>query len=243
MHSSSSRPLYLCKRLAAEISGVSDASDGTFTSRERLMGLSLVNQLGSYVGACERLLQTPVPLNYARHTSRFLTLWCLTLPVSLVGSMGLLVVPVTAFVTWCLFGIQEIGLFIEHCALDNGDVFMDQLSDQVMIDVCEAREATSPPLRQLGTRPCAAVSDPIGDRAGRSASLRASRGAVRRRCAVARAADRGCAGHRRSAGGGGRRRRRSARCGVAGAAERIKGADGGCARADGRRRCSTLARV
>ena len=63
-----------------------------------------VNQLGSYVGACERLLQTPVPLNYARHTSRFLTLWCLTLPVSLVGSMGLLVVPVTAFVTWCLFG-------------------------------------------------------------------------------------------------------------------------------------------
>ncbi|EOD10934.1 hypothetical protein EMIHUDRAFT_215245 [Emiliania huxleyi CCMP1516] len=130
MRSSSSRPLYLCKRLAAEISGVSDASDGTFTSRERLMGLSLVNQLGSYVGACERLLQTPVPLNYARHTSRFLTLWCLTLPVSLVGSMGLLVVPVTAFVTWCLFGIQEIGLFIEHCALDNGDIFMDQLSDQ-----------------------------------------------------------------------------------------------------------------
>ena len=41
MHSSSSRPLYLCKRLAAEISGVSDTSDGTFTSRERLMGLSL----------------------------------------------------------------------------------------------------------------------------------------------------------------------------------------------------------
>lgn len=131
MRQSSSRPLYLCKRMAAEITAARDAGDGSFSSRERLMGLGLVNQLGSYVGACERLLQTPVPLNYARHTSRFLTLWCLSLPVSLVGTMGLLVVPVTAFVTWCLFGIQEIGLFIEHCALDNGDIFMDQLSDQV----------------------------------------------------------------------------------------------------------------
>jgi len=109
-----------------------------FSSRERLMAIALVNQLSSYVGACERLLQTPVPLNYARHTSRFLTLWCFTLPVSLVGSMGFGVIPVTAFVTWCLFGIQEIGLFIEHCALDNGDVFMDSIADQVMLDVVEA---------------------------------------------------------------------------------------------------------
>ena len=54
--------------------------------------------------------------------------------------MGLLVVPVTAFVTWCLFGIQEIGLFIEHCALDDGEIFMDTISELVALDVVEALE-------------------------------------------------------------------------------------------------------
>jgi len=137
LRGSSNRPLFLCKRMTAELRAVPE-SGLLFSSRERLLALSLVNQLSSYIGACERLLQTPVPLNYARHTSRFLTLWCFTLPLSLVGSMGFGVVPVTAFVTWCLFGIQEIGLFIEHCALDDGDVFMDTIADQVMLDVVEA---------------------------------------------------------------------------------------------------------
>ena len=136
--SAGNKPLYVCKRLAAELKAVPECA--TFTSRERLFGISQVNQLSSYVGACERLLQTPVPLNYARHTSRFLTLWCLTLPISLVETMGLLVVPVTAFVTWCLFGIQEIGLFIEHCALDDGEIFMDTISELVALDVVEALE-------------------------------------------------------------------------------------------------------
>ena len=64
----------------------------------------------------------------------------LTLPVGLVSSMGLLVVPVTAFVTWSLFGIQEIGLFIEHCALDDGAIFMDTITELVALDVMEAVE-------------------------------------------------------------------------------------------------------
>jgi predicted membrane chloride channel (bestrophin family) len=142
---SGNRPLYVCKWLATELKAIKDSKkDLSFTSRERLVGLNGVNQLASYVGACERLLQTPVPLNYARHTSRFLTLWCLTLPISLVDTMGLLVVPVTAFVTWCLFGIQEIGLFIEHCALDDGAIFMDTITEQIALDVLEAVEEEEP---------------------------------------------------------------------------------------------------
>ena len=136
------RPLYVCKWLASELRAIPDSE--TFSSRERLLAVSQVNQLSSYVGACERLLQTPVPLNYARHTSRFLTLWCLTLPISLVDAMGLLVIPVTAFVTWCLFGIQEIGLFIEHCALDDGAIFMDTITELVALDVLEAVEEEEP---------------------------------------------------------------------------------------------------
>jgi len=136
LRKASNRPLYIVQRLLMEV--VAIPIGGGYSSRERQMAMTMCNQLSSYVGACERLLQTPVPLNYARHTSRFLTLWCFTLPISLVPSMGFAVVPVTAFVTWCLFGIQEIGLFIEHCALDNGESFMDEMTDQVMLDVVEA---------------------------------------------------------------------------------------------------------
>ena len=133
---SQNRPLYLCRRLGMVLRSLPDSE--YFSSRERLKALDGVDKLGAYVGACERLVQTPVPLNYARHTSRFLTLWCATLPLSLVADMGLLVVPVTSFVTWCLFGIQEIGLFIEHCALDHGAIFMDASIEQISEDVLEA---------------------------------------------------------------------------------------------------------
>lgn len=136
LRASHNRPLYLCRQLGMLVRNLPESE--YFSSRERLKALDCVDKLGSYVGACERLVQTPVPLNYARHTSRFLTLWCLTLPLSLVADMGFLVVPVTAFVTWCLFGIQEIGLFIEHCALDHGAVFMDSMVDTIKADVLEA---------------------------------------------------------------------------------------------------------
>jgi len=76
--------------------------------------LLMTPTLPQAIGACERLVQTPVPLNYARHTSRFLSIWCLTLPFALVGDLGFSVVPVLAFVAWGLFGIQEIGLMIEE---------------------------------------------------------------------------------------------------------------------------------
>ena len=104
LRSSRNRPLFLCRQLGMQMRDLPESA--CFTSRERQKALDIVDKLGSYVGACERLVQTPVPLNYARHTSRFLTLWCLTLPLSLVADMGFLVVPVTAFVTWSLFGIQ-----------------------------------------------------------------------------------------------------------------------------------------
>lgn len=48
-----------------------------------------------------------------RHTSRFLSIYCLTLPIVLAADLGFATAPVVALVTWGLFGIQEIGLIIE----------------------------------------------------------------------------------------------------------------------------------
>jgi len=66
------------------------------------------------MGACERIAKTPIPKSYSRHTSRFLTVFCTTLPFVLVTKLGLLT-PLAMFVLqWGLFSIEEIGHFIEE---------------------------------------------------------------------------------------------------------------------------------
>ncbi|GAB5365559.1 hypothetical protein AAMO2058_001068800 [Amorphochlora amoebiformis] len=108
----SNRPLCVLHMLGSSIHRIPDTD--SFASRERLAMLRCVDKLTESMGSAERIVQTPVPLNYARHTSRFLTFWCLTLPIAVVGELGFATIPVMALVTWALYGIQEIGLMIEE---------------------------------------------------------------------------------------------------------------------------------
>lgn len=106
------RPLHIISRMLTVIHSIPNCQD-TFTNKERVFLMTMVTSLSHTVGRCERLIQTPVPLSYARHTARFVSIWTLTLPFALVGSCGWLTVPFVAFVTWALFGILEIGDIIE----------------------------------------------------------------------------------------------------------------------------------
>jgi putative membrane protein len=65
-----------------------------------------IEHMGASVTACERIVNQPIPLIYYRHTSRFLTLYLMTLPMALVQSLGWLVIPVMAFVSWSFVSIQ-----------------------------------------------------------------------------------------------------------------------------------------
>jgi len=84
-----------------------------YTSRPDLMGLSF-SEISNVVGACERIVRTPVPQSYSRHTSRFLSLFSFSLPLVLLPTLNFLVVPVTFFHCWALFSIEEIGHGIEN---------------------------------------------------------------------------------------------------------------------------------
>jgi len=105
-------PLQIAARLLEVIKSVPNSGDA-FTNRERVWLLSMVTKLSHSVGRCERLVQTPVPLSYAHHTTRFVSIWTLTLPFALVSSLGWLTAPVVSVVTWALFGILELGHNIE----------------------------------------------------------------------------------------------------------------------------------
>jgi len=71
------------------------------------------------LGGSERLLSSPVPLFYSRHTARFLLLWLLLLPFALwepfKGSWNhLAMIPSQAAIAVALFGIEELATQLEE---------------------------------------------------------------------------------------------------------------------------------
>lgn len=113
------RPLYIISKISKEITEIEEKQ--LFTNRERQLMQTYCDELCNCLGSAERIVQTPVPLTYARHTSRFLSLFLLSLPVALVGEMGAAVIPFTCFATWSLFGILQIGYMIEDPFKSNFD--------------------------------------------------------------------------------------------------------------------------
>lgn len=73
-----------------------------------------LEQFSNQAGACERIFKTPLPLLYTRHTSRFLTIWCLMLPFCLYKELGgsPVMIPIAATISAFLLGIEELGVQI-----------------------------------------------------------------------------------------------------------------------------------
>mmetsp|Transcript_19980 Transcript_19980/g.29608 ORF Transcript_19980/g.29608 Transcript_19980/m.29608 type:complete len:518 (-) Transcript_19980:59-1612(-) len=125
------RPLWVVDRMAAEVNDVPDSP--RFSARERIAFMRHVENLGACIGACERIHQTVVPLNYARHALRVLTLWLLSLPFALVKDLGVLTGPVLFMISWLLFGVYEIGYSIEDPF--QGSLRLSIISDSIRRDV------------------------------------------------------------------------------------------------------------
>lgn len=74
-------------------------------------------ELEVVVGTCKRLLGSPIPPTYTRHTSRVLCLYLGMVPLALVGNSkaGLSAILVNvALLSYVFVGIDEIGVEIEH---------------------------------------------------------------------------------------------------------------------------------
>lgn len=71
------------------------------------------------LGSSERLLTSPIPLFYSRHTARFLSFWLLLLPFALYGSFSSTwnhvgMIPATSIISLFLFGIEELATQMEE---------------------------------------------------------------------------------------------------------------------------------
>jgi predicted membrane chloride channel (bestrophin family) len=124
-------PLWVCDRLSRDITDV--AYNDNYTNRERASFLSHIDKLSQCVGECERIHQTAVPQNYARHSLRSLAIWLLTLPFALVKDLGLLTGPVMGVTAWLMFGVYQIGASIEDPF--RGSLRLRMLCDAIYRDV------------------------------------------------------------------------------------------------------------
>lgn len=72
--------------------------------------------LMDHLGACERIVQTPMPLVYSIKIRRFITLFLLSLPFALLGTFDstLIVAPVTMLIAYPILSLDQTGIELEN---------------------------------------------------------------------------------------------------------------------------------
>jgi len=98
---------------AADIKPFDAAIINSALTVERQHAEQMLTGVLEALGGCERIVRTTVPRSYSRHTSRFLSVWCLTLPFILVDSYQWRMVPIVFLTSWALCVIEEVGHLIE----------------------------------------------------------------------------------------------------------------------------------
>ena len=96
----------------------------------------LLNSLVDYLGGCERILKTPIPLAYAIHLKQLLLLYCFTLPFQLVQELGYWTGAIVFLISFALFGIEEIGIEIENpFGCDDNDLPLNAICETIKTNI------------------------------------------------------------------------------------------------------------
>ena len=90
--------------------------------------LKLLDLMVDVLGACERILKTPIPLAYAIHLKQLLLVYCLSLPFQMVNELNWLTGVVVGVISFAVFGIEAIGIEIENpFGYDSNDLPLDKI--------------------------------------------------------------------------------------------------------------------
>ena len=108
-HFHDSMPLVILKAMAETLRDLPNVDSFTLLEMDKHL-----TRMTGVLGGCEKILKTPIPTKYSRHTSRFVTLWCSLLPFALWPLTGMATAPATLFITYGLLGIEDIGVQIEE---------------------------------------------------------------------------------------------------------------------------------
>ncbi|MGD1716363.1 bestrophin family protein [Dapis sp. BLCC M172] len=88
--------------------------------------------------ACERIVNTPIPLAYAIHIKHLLLFYCFGLPFQMVAQLSWMTIPAVGVISFALLGIETIGLEIEDpFGYDANDLPLDKMCDRLLLDLEE----------------------------------------------------------------------------------------------------------
>lgn len=96
----------------------------------------LLDTMVDVLGACERILKTPIPMAYQIHLQQILLLYCLILPFQLINNLGLVTGFVVGIISFTLLGIEEIARQIENpFGYDDNDLQLDSICETMLINI------------------------------------------------------------------------------------------------------------
>jgi putative membrane protein len=105
------RPLYVSSALAGMLK---EALDRGMNRQAFLQGEMQRCLLVDHLGACERILKTPLPRAYAISIRRFIVLFLLALPFAIVLKLGWLTPIGTMLAAYPLFSLDKIGTELQN---------------------------------------------------------------------------------------------------------------------------------
>lgn len=133
-------------------------------------------ELVNHIGACERILRTPLPLVYVIKIRRLVALYLVGLPFALVGSVQWGTPLITLVVAYTLLGVDQIAVELENpFSTENlSHLPLDDISRAIETNLLGLLDLARAPAERhchveaapiLGTRECQCRESATGERA------------------------------------------------------------------------------
>lgn len=103
---------------------------GSLTGEQMLFWNNELMSFTDICGACERIRNTPIPYSYSVFLKKFIFFFVMTLPLTLVFSLGYYCIPVVAFIFYVLTSMELIAEEIE-------DPFGNDANDLPTYSICK----------------------------------------------------------------------------------------------------------
>ena len=113
-------------------------NEGQISSEEQLVIDKELKSFADIMGACERILKTPIPYSYSIFLKKFIFFFIISLPIGFVAYFDYWAIPISIFVFYVLVSLEIIAEEIEDpFGTDPNDLPTGKISETIRANVKE----------------------------------------------------------------------------------------------------------
>ncbi len=136
IHQGTHQPNYIAREIFNRIHSLNRS--GVINNEQLLYLNPELISFTDICGACERIKNTPIPFSYSVFLKKFIFFFVMTLPFTMVFSLGYYCIPVVAFIFYALTSLETISEEIEDpFGKDANDLPTDAISKNIHNSVKE----------------------------------------------------------------------------------------------------------